>query len=449
MKLTEHFNTFLTDVVNLNQSRIDTLKARVDAIVTTLKDFEVYSDILIEACPQGSWAHRTIIKPAGSGGFDADVVVYMKPHDEWEPAEYIENLYTQFKGHGTYASKVSRKTRCVTIQYANEFSIDIVPCIRKSGFLVTTTEWILNRSEDTEEQANPDGFNDWFKKQNGYVGNNYLIKVVRLLKYLRDIKMTFSAKSVLLTTLVGERISIWDESLGLGNDFTDLPTSLRIIINRLDKYLQENSNMPEVSNPSLSAESFTRHWDQDKYSNFRDCIHRYAEWIEDAYVEEDRDESILKWRRVFGDDFAKSVNLEKSANALAIVQNEDLSHVEQPQWPMLPTGKIVVAASLHTEKEGDYKGTYRSNGPALKRGTWLHFSAQHSFVDRISIKWQVVNTGPMARLKRALRGQLSQTGQDIWEHTEYKGIHWVECFAIDAKKGICLGRSGRFFVNIA
>lgn len=449
MKLTEHFDTFLADVVNLNQFRIDTLKARVDAIVATLKDFETYSDILIETCPQGSWAHRTIIKPAGNGGFDADVVAFMEPHEEWTPAEYIENLYTQFKGHGTYAGKVSRKTRCVTIQYANEFSIDIVPCIRKSGFLVTTTEWILNRSENTEEKTNPDGFNDWFKKQNGYVGNNYLIKVVRLLKYLRDIKMTFSAKSVLLTTLIGERISIWDESLGLGNDFIDLPTSLRIIIKRLDKYLQENPDMPEVANPSLPAESFTRHWDQDKYSNFRDCIHRYAEWIEDAYVEEDRDESILKWRRVFGEDFAKSVNLEKSTNALAIVQNEDLSHVEPPQWPILPAGKIGVVATLHAEKEGDYKGTYRSNGPALKPGTWLHFFAQHSFVDSISIKWQVVNTGPVARLARQLRGQVSQSGQDIWEHTKYKGRHWVECYAVDTKKGICLGRSGRFFVNIA
>ncbi|MFA6902541.1 MAG: hypothetical protein WC236_05625 [Gallionellaceae bacterium] len=447
MKLTEHFNTFMTDVVNLNQTRIDTLKTRVDAIVTTLEGFEVYSDILIETCPQGSWAHRTIIKPAGYSGFDADVVAFMKPHEEWTPAEYIENLYTQLKNHGTYSSKVSRKTRCVTIQYANEFSIDIVPCVRKSGFW-ETTEWILNRSDNTEEQANPDGFNDWFKKQNGYVGNNYLIKVVRLLKYLRDIKMTFSAKSVLLTTLVGERVNLWDESLGLGNDFTDLPTTLRIIIKRLDKYLQENPDMPEVSNPSLSAESFTRHWDQDKYSNFRDCIHRYAEWVEDAYVDEDRDESILKWRRVFGEDFAKSVILKKAETALAIIQGEDLSHVEPPKWHIMSAGKIEIVATLHSEKEGDFKGTYRSNGPALPPGTWLHFSTKHSFTDGISIKWQVVNTGWAARLAKMLRGDISKTGQDLWEPTKFQGQHWVECFAVDTKRGISLGRSGRFFVNV-
>lgn len=448
MKLTEHFDTFLADVVNLNQSRIDTLKARVDAIVTTFESFDVYSDILIETCPQGSWAHRTIIKPPGNAGFDADVVVYIEPYEKWTPADYIENLYTQFKGHSTYTNKVSRKNRCVTIQYANEFSVDVVPCIRKSG-IWETTEWILNRTENAKEQTNPDGFNDWFKKKNSYVGKNYLIKVVRLLKYLRDIKMTFSAKSVLLTTLVGERISIWDESLGLGNDFTDLPTSLRIIIKRLDDYLQENSNMPEVSNPGLPAESFTRHWDQNKYSNFRDCMHRYAEWIEDAYVEENRDESILKWRRVFGEDFAKSVTLEKAVNALIVVQVEDLSHVELPQWSILRAGKIEIFVTLHAAKGGDFKGTYRSNGPALAPGTWLHFSAKHSFTDGISIKWQVVNTGQEARLAKMLRGKIKQSGQDIWEHTQYKGSHWVECFAVDTKRGISLGRSGRFYVNVA
>lgn len=448
MKLTEHFDTFLSDVVNLNQTRIDTLKTRVDAIVTTLEGFEVYSAILIETSPQGSWAHRTIIKPAGNAGFDADVVAFVRPHEEWTPAEYIENLYTQFKSHGTYTGKVSRKTRCITIQYASEFSIDIVPCVRKSGFW-ETTEWILNRSENIEEQANPDGFNNWFKKQNSYVGKNYLIKVVRLLKYLRDIKMTFSAKSVLLTTLIGERVSTWDEGLGLGNDFTDLPTALRIIIKRLDKYLQENPDMPEVLNPSLPAESFTRHWDQDKYSNFRDCIHRYAEWVEDAYAEEDRDESILKWRRVFGEDFAKSVNFDKAETALSVIQGEDLSHIESPQWPIMSVGRIEIIATLHSGKGGNFKGAYRSNGSALTPGTWLHFSAKHSFADSISIKWQVVNTGWAARLAKVLRGNINQTGQDIWEETKYQGQHWVECFAVDTKRGISLGRSGRFYVNVA
>ena len=445
MKLAEYFNTFLVDVVNLNQTRIDTLKARVDAIVMAIEGFDVYSEILIDTTPQGSWGHRTIIKPAGiSGSFDADVVAFVTPHDGWAPADYIDHLYDQFKSHGTYSDKVTRKTRCVTIQYANEFSIDVVPCIRRSS-IWETTEWIVNRNDDIEEQANPGGYTEWFLQQNTYVGNNQLLKVVRILKYLRDFKLTFSAKSIVLTTLVGQRISWFDD---LGNEFADTPTALRTVIKRLDAYLQQHPDMPEVANPKLPSELFTRNCDQDKYTNFRACINRYAEWIEDAYVENDRDESIVKWRRVFGDDFAKSVVLTKAAN-LVEAQIDDVSHVTQPPWPVLPTGRIDVAATLHSSKEGDFLGTYRSDGPTLSRDTWLHFSAKHSFTNNVAIRWQVVNTGWTARAARCLRGGFDHSGSEIWEHTLYRGKHWVECFAVDLKRGVSLGRSGRFYVNIS
>lgn len=445
MKLAEHFNTFLVNVVNLNQTRIDTLKERVDSIISVVEGFDIYSDILINTTPQGSWAHKTIIKPMGSSGaFDADVVAFVEPYDGWAPSDYIEHLHKQFKAHGTYADKVSRKTRCVTIQYAGEFSIDVVPCIRRTGFW-STTEWILNRSDDIEEQTNPDGFTEWFLQKNGYTRNNQLIKVVRFLKYLRDIKLTFSAKSILLTTLVGERITFMDE---LGNEFTDIPSSIRTVVKRLDEYLQARPDMPNVINPSLSSESFIRHWDQDKYSNFRSCIHRYAEWIEDAYVEKDRDESIFKWRKVFGDDFAKSVSLAKVAS-VSESQIDDTSHIIPPPWPVLPAGRIEVMATLHLSKAGEFLGTYRSDGPALQPNMWLHFSAKHSFTNNVAIKWQVVNTGSFARAARCLRGGFDHTGPDIWEHTLYRGKHWVECFAVDLKRGVSLGRSGRFYVNIA
>lgn len=445
MKIAEHFNTFLADVVNLNQTRIDTLKARVESIVSAVEGFDIYSDILVDTTPQGSWAHKTIIKPTGSSGaFDADVIAFVEPHDVWSPSDYIEQLYRGFNAHGTYADKVSRKTRCVTIQYAGEFSIDVVPCIRRTG-LWSTTEWILNRSDDIEEQTNSDGFTEWFLQKNGYTGNNHLIKAVRLLKYLRDVKQTFSAKSILLTTLVGERISWMDE---LGDEFTDVPSSIRTVVKRLDEYLQARPDMPDVVNPSLSSESFTRHWDQDKYSNFRSCIHRYAEWIEDAYVEKDRDESIVKWRRVFGNDFAKSVILAKAAS-VSESQIDDASHVIPPPWPVLPAGRIDVTATLHSSKAGEFIGTYRSDGPALQKNVWLHFSAKHSFTNNVAIKWQVVNTGWFARAARCLRGGFDHTGSDIWEHTLYRGKHWVECFAVDLKRGVSLGRSGRFYVNIS
>lgn len=445
MKLVDYFNKFLVDVINLNQTRIDTLKSRVDAIIEAVEGFDVYSDILIDTTPQGSWAHRTIIKPAGiAGSFDADVVAFVRPHEGWTPTDYIDHLYDQFKAHGTYSDKVSRKTRCVTIQYAGEFSIDIVPCVCRTS-IGGATEWILNRKDDAEEQSNPDGYTEWFLQRNKYVGNNQLIKVVRILKYLRDFKLTFSAKSIVLTTLIAEQVSPFDE---IGSDFVDTPTALRTAINRLDAYLQQNPQLPEIVNPTLSAESFSRHWDQDKYTNFRNCINRYAEWIADAYSEQDRDESIRKWRRVFGEDFAKTVTLGR-VEKISETQIDDVSHVAKPLWPVLSVGRIEIDATLHSSKAGNFLGHYFSDGPALLPDTWIHFNARHSFTTAVTIKWQVVNTGWAARLARCLRGDFNeQSSSNIWEHTLYRGKHWVECFAVDPRRRICLARSGRFYVNI-
>src|SRR4029077_6388454 len=37
----------------------------------------------------------------------------------------------------------------------------------------------------------------------------------------------------------------------------------------------------------------------------------YREWVDDAYNETDRSESIAKWRRLFGEDFAKGAAIEE------------------------------------------------------------------------------------------------------------------------------------------
>ena len=69
-------------------------------------------------------------------------------------------------------------------------------------------------------------------------------------------KTTFSCKSVLLTTLLGGTVTPAD-----AHSFTDLPTALKILIGRLDAYLQTRPTLHRVFNPVLPAEDFVRHWD--------------------------------------------------------------------------------------------------------------------------------------------------------------------------------------------
>lgn len=73
MKLIKNFKKFLDQEVNLNRTRLKTLDERVTAITNFLSNAETFSSNYIDVIPQGSFAHKTIIKPVDEGDeFDAE-----------------------------------------------------------------------------------------------------------------------------------------------------------------------------------------------------------------------------------------------------------------------------------------------------------------------------------------------------------------------------------------
>ena len=63
VKLLGYMDTFLAEVVNLNETRLTLLNARVQAIAGALENNSVIGPLLLAHIAQGSWAHRTIIRP--------------------------------------------------------------------------------------------------------------------------------------------------------------------------------------------------------------------------------------------------------------------------------------------------------------------------------------------------------------------------------------------------
>lgn len=475
MKLSKHFDTFLEDIVNLNQTRIDRLEGHVTAIQAVLTNSS-YSAKIVRFSPQGSWAHRTIIKPLPGKEFDADLVMFVNRYKDWTPKDYVNNIYSIFRDSPRYKDKASRGTRCVELNYSGDFHLDIVPCI--IGEYSSTTFHVCNRAEDTYEVTAPELYSDWLAERNEWVGQNMLQHSIRLLKYLRDIKGRFSVKSILLTTLLGNLVTQWDQQRQ--EVFSDLPTSLKTLVGRLDNHLQANPNMPTVANPVLILETFNRHWDQEKYENFRDCIHRYREWIDDAYDEKDENESIRKWRRVFGDNFAKSVvaasatfsepfliNAAQYSDIVAAVLawggkfldqliSPKLPHVERLPWKIdsrsLP---VMVKATEFTGRDGSSPVRKLESGEVIQKNRWLRFETviKNYPVNNpqdFEVQWQVVNTDKEAIEANALRGDFYSSDEPgvRWESTGYHGAHWIEAFVISRRTKTCWGRSGRFFVVV-
>lgn len=294
MEHSTYFGDFLRDEVNLNSSRLAVLKKRVVSVDGFLG--ENFDPPYEKKENQGSYALETIIKPIRDNDeFDADILIYLEEQQAWEAEDYINEVHKIFKNNGTYTKLVHKKTRCVRLNYAGEFHLDMVPCIERRGGV-----YICNRETNDFEQSDGTGYREWLNAKN-LVTNGKLKKVTRLLKYLRNHKKTFSAKSILLTTLIAQQVYEHDTA----GEFASTPLALKVISNRLNQFLQDNITMPTISNPALPSENFNRHWDQDKYENFRNKFNSYNEKINDAYAEDNHNESVKKWRKIFGDKFGK------------------------------------------------------------------------------------------------------------------------------------------------
>ena len=432
MKLESHFEEFLTGTVNLNQSRIDTLDARLDAVESFLNSHETFGDLVAEdLIPQGSYAHKTIIKPVAGHDFDVDVLVPMHTQADFEPSDYIAALYAALRSSGVYREMTSRQTRCVTVQYANEFHIDLVPYLARDG-----SHWIVNRHENTYELSNPERFNEWLDEHNRDA-DLHLVPIIRILKYLRDFKQTFSAKSIILTTLVGNQVHS-ARAVGDAGYYADIPTALLHILSDLDGYLQMTPLLPVIADPGGTGDDFAQRWDQEQYSNFRSRVHRYCEKVTEAYIAADEAVSVALWQELLGSDFRapsrKAIALSESAST----PSEQFLDRDYGIETRLTGEKLRIVGRLHKRK-GFRDYALPQSGNRAPKGRTITFRIDRCDVaPPYDVYWKVRNHGEEAASVGQLRGEIRPDDgtRRKAESTKYHGSHFVECFVV--KEGLCV-----------
>jgi hypothetical protein len=431
MKLTKHFDAFLKNKVNLSDGRITTLDKQVDTIGDFLSSGEdVIASNFIELVPQGSYAHRTIINPVDTNDeFDADVLLDMNEVEGWEAEDYVEQLYQVFRSSSTYRGMVSRRSRCVTINYAGEFHMDVVPYLTRHD-----ERFITNRNTNQYELTNPEGFNDWLDGQNRITGGR-LAKVIRLLKYVRDFKNNFSVKSVILTILLGEQVN--DAALWADPDhYKDLPTALLNLLTDLNEYLQENPSMPSIDDPSCPTENFNHRWDQDQYANFRNWVKTYTEWAKDAYDETDPEESHAKWRRLFGEKFGTYSTTETKASEAhrAVAGVRDTEEFINNKFTVAMNSSYSIKLQARTVGRNGWRSyALSTRGNRVDPGRSMNFTVKSMNVPGpYELWWKVRNVGPEAIKQNMIRGQIERDkgSQSRTEPASFRGNHYVEAYVV-------------------
>lgn len=439
MSQSSDFKNFLNDKVNLNQNRLNLLSQHVSAIENFLTKDEVFSVYVSEVVPQGSFAHGTIIKPVGNKEFDADILVPLDAVDGWAACDYVQKLYEAFGRSATYKTMRSRKKRCVTINYTGDFHIDVVPFVTKDG-----ATYVTNRKTDQFELAAPDEFTEWLEGKNRITNGN-LVKVVRILKYLRDHKTRYTVPSVTLTAALAHHVSD-STKLVTPDAYKNVANTLRTLADELSRQIAAHPSDPPYIADAGTGQNLADRWQSDNYQTFRARFTSYAQKIGEACDESDYDEAVKVWRDLFGPNFgtvSESASLTASASTKPLVPDTERFLDRDFNIPeSLNSSYRFKTVGYMVPRKGFRDGPLPRRGDRVGKHRSLKFKIEGSNIPRpYEVYWKIRNNGEEAKEAHSLRGDIHKDdGSQSWtERTLYIGHHYVEAMVV--KDGVCVAKS--------
>lgn len=287
-------NQLLDDIcmaLQLTATQYDIAEERYQAIGTWLS--EPNSPLYLfrpDIYPQGSVRLQTTVKPLARLEYDLDLVclLQLNPQFHQHPMAVYDMVEARLKANGLYRGKVERYKRCLRINYANEFHLDITPAYPDPQ-LGGTCILVPDRKIERWKPSNPISYAEWFDKQTDRLVATFVTKrieplppngsanskaplrrVVQLLKRHRDVVFKEdenAPRSIALTTLAayhyGGQVCTTDALVGI-----------------LDNIVAHIASMPgviEIPNPSNSNEKFSEAWENNPaaYRAFVDFMYAF------------------------------------------------------------------------------------------------------------------------------------------------------------------------------
>lgn len=432
------FNAFLKDHVNLNSTRVDRLRSRVTSLDNYLSDAPELADLLEDSLiPQGSFAHKTIIRPASGNDFDADVLLPMVEQPNWEPKKYTSELKKTLDASPRYAEKTVLGKRCVTIEYANDFHIDVVPFVERADGLT----YITHRTRNEFLRQDPVAFTEWIE-EGARATNGHLIRAVRLVKYLRD-RSSIEVPSVVLAALLTEQV----HSFAGVDDYGSVSSTLLSLLESLNDYIGPMNSRPWVDD--RIGQNLADRLTESGFSNLQSQVNTWARKARLAY-DADAPTSVEEWKKLFGDDFAGARKAESALIAKAAsLDIRTYEKLEAPGEQRLdrdlgvpiridPSMRMRVIGRFAPRANGG--GRFRpmaAHGNHVPLGRRLRFTIEQCTVEPpYDVYWKVRNAGLEAANRDLFRGEIRKEGDSIEESSDFAGDHWVQAWIV--KDGVAI-----------
>ncbi|MCC7422324.1 MAG: nucleotidyltransferase [Planctomycetaceae bacterium] len=267
-----------------------------------LADGSAIRDHRPDIYPQGSLGLGTTAKPYLRNEFDLDLVCQLWLPAWYHPGRVYQMIWNRMAENGTYAPMMRRCRRCIRLEYANDFHLDIVPAVPDSEengdhILVPDLHADLEPEHPTNNRwkpSNPRGYKGWFRgKCIWRVKESYqasaeplpaaepihkkpaLKRAVQLFKRWRDKEFhgrkDLEPPSIILTTLAGH----FYRGEVLCTDA--LTTILHQIV-----MMRARGEIICKTNPANEKERICERWEENPKSleAFDDAIKKfYASWL--------------------------------------------------------------------------------------------------------------------------------------------------------------------------
>ena len=138
----------------LAKERYDSIAAYLNEGGSPLRRF------YITIYPHGSTNLETTVKPINGAEHDVDVICHLLVNETCPQTAFLDMVYNRLKQRGCYT--LERKNRCVRVQYANEFHIDITPAIPDAD-LGPENILVTDKEIGRWKESNTKDYTVWFR----------------------------------------------------------------------------------------------------------------------------------------------------------------------------------------------------------------------------------------------------------------------------------------------
>ncbi|MDI3321418.1 nucleotidyltransferase domain-containing protein [Pinibacter soli] len=364
----EDILTRIAESLQLDTTRRQRMESAYKALCTIInEDQGFFKGMEIDIYPQGSVAIGTTVKPFQGDEFDLDVVLHIKRgYSNFTPLEIYNALLKKLEGDGRYSHMVEKKRRCVRLNYAGDFHMDILP-----GCMIVISDekniMVPDRELKDWTISNPKGYVEWFlsianlsKKSElqAYYNRLYELKAeiqelpdddflskkplqsaIQLIKRYRDIyfehKSEFATSSIIITTIAA----------GFYRGENSIFGTIDSILTRI----QQESRLPQfktsrlkVTNPVNPNEDFSEKWDSDPrlYQHFLAFVKDlYEKW---QMLKKDFSESALTYETLFGENIYKGA-IRQQLQKLG----------QKSSNKLIQSGTLIIGANMRTDRDGN------------------------------------------------------------------------------------------------